>query len=334
VVGIKRQHARGVLEGLKKKNVMRFSINKCDGSVRLKLNKYYKKWKVTMSGEWSLYDTLINLNNPAKSTVEDELCNLEVTEDMIKADQVVNDVTCGLHPVTYRLHDCHLQVTSTEVEPALSQASTDAKDRKDSLKTTTTIGSNITTTSTEEEKTEEEVVVALDKKEEKKESEPPVLTIKSDATIVEGAILAKYRTQIMDKPPSPAKLRDALESYRVDQLTEAIDRMPVILKPKDPKTTIDGDYVLSLACGAAKNTHWWRTEEVGVVNEKKTQTEAERAVDWLRYCKDKHSRQCEIYPTLEVLAAETGRPLLELYAENDYLIKPLDEYKRLAEVTS
>jgi phage replication O-like protein O len=91
--------------------------------------------------------------------------------------------------------------------------------------------------------------------------EPPVLTIKSDATIVEGAILNKYRSQIADRPPAPAKIRDALEVYRVDQLTEAIDRMPLVLKPKKPTTVVDGNYVLALACGTAKNPGWWNGEE-------------------------------------------------------------------------
>jgi len=95
------------------------------------------------------------------------------------------------------------------------------------------------------------------------DQEPPVLTINSDARIIEGAILQKYRTQIMDRPPSPNALRDALESYTVDQLGEAIERMPIVLKPTDPTTVIDGNYALSLACGAAKNPHWWRQDDGG-----------------------------------------------------------------------
>jgi len=93
------------------------------------------------------------------------------------------------------------------------------------------------------------------------DEEEPYPTIKSDATIIEGAILAKFRNQIMDRPPSPNKVRDALESYRVDQLLEAIDRIPIVLKPKDVKTRIDGNYALSLAIGAAKNPSWWRPAE-------------------------------------------------------------------------
>jgi phage replication O-like protein O len=98
--------------------------------------------------------------------------------------------------------------------------------------------------------------------------EEPMLTIKSDATIVEGAILSKYRSQIMDKPPSPNALRDSLELYSVDQLTEAIDRMPAVLTSKNGKSVINGDYALSTACKYAKNTHWGRTD--GDVNGRQT----------------------------------------------------------------
>lgn len=70
---------------------------------------------------------------------------------------------------------------------------------------------------------------------------------------------------------------------------------------------------------------------VGVPIETKELTRAESIVEWLRYCADYHNRQHEIYPTLEALAAETGRPLLELFSENEYLTLSLDYYKEIAE---
>ena len=104
-----------------------------------------------------------------------------------------------------------------------------------------------------EETTTEEVVADLPSADEE-----PMLTIKSDATIIEGAILTKYRSQIMDRPPSPNALRDALESWRVDQLTEAIERMPLVLK-----NIRDGNGVLGLACKAAANPGWWSNDGDG-----------------------------------------------------------------------
>jgi len=100
----------------------------------------------------------------------------------------------------------------------------------------------------------------------------PHPNIKSDQTIIEGAVLAKYRAQIMDRPPSQNALRDALELYQVDQLEEAIERMPAVLK--DIK---DGNGVLGLACKAVKNPHWWRQDDGGNGKAKPTHEEAEKA---------------------------------------------------------
>ena len=91
------------------------------------------------------------------------------------------------------------------------------------------------------------------------ENEPePYPNIKSDQTIIEGLILAKYRAQIMDRPPSQNALRDALEKYPVDQLEEAIGRMPLALK----ESITDGNGVLGLACKAIENG-WWVPDDGG-----------------------------------------------------------------------
>lgn len=69
----------------------------------------------------------------------------------------------------------------------------------------------------------------------------------------------------------------------------------------------------------------------GIPIETKELTRAESIVEWLRYCAGYRNRQHEIYPTLEALAEETGRPLLELFSENEYLTLSLDYYKEIAE---
>jgi len=60
----------------------------------------------------------------------------------------------------------------------------------------------------------------------------------TDATVVVGLILNKYRSQIMDSTPSPNNMRIALEHYTVQQLTEAIGRTPMVLKAKKPATAL------------------------------------------------------------------------------------------------
>lgn len=88
--------------------------------------------------------------------------------------------------------------------------------------------------------------------------EEPIPNIRSDQVVIEGAIIAKYRSQIMEIPPSQTRLRDALELYSVDQLQEAIARMPDILRDGIQ----DGNGVLGLACKAIRNPHWWTNGEL------------------------------------------------------------------------
>ena len=139
-----------------------------------------------------------------------------------------------------------------------------------------------------EEKTTTEEVAAVPPSAE--EEEEPIPTIRNDEVTIEGLILSKYRGQIMDRPPSPSNLRAALEIYTVDQLEEAVGRMPPILQAKNPKTVIDGNYALSTACGAVEHPEWW-THGNGVdyveLNDKaQVESELKRAREYLEELKE------------------------------------------------
>lgn len=71
----------------------------------------------------------------------------------------------------------------------------------------------------------------------------------------------------------------------------------------------------------------------GSGGEFKVETQEEKIRSWLKYCSDPlfHNRHNQVYETLGDLAAETGKPLEEVYAENEYLRLPLADYKALSE---
>ena len=79
---------------------------------------------------------------------------------------------------------------------------------------------------------------------------------KSDRLVVQGAIVGKYKHQIANYLPTDPKTMDLLELYPVHQITEAIDRMPLALTPKDPKTKITGNYALGMSETWIKNPSW------------------------------------------------------------------------------
>lgn len=86
---------------------------------------------------------------------------------------------------------------------------------------------------------------------------------KSDRLRVMGAIQRRYSGQIGYNLPSEGKVRDLLELYAVDTIEEAIERLPLVLKPKDPKERITGDYVLGMVDKWAKNPSWGVPDEGG-----------------------------------------------------------------------
>lgn len=163
--------------------------------------------------------------------------------------------------------------------------------------------------SEEEKKTTTEAAVARPSVLE----EEPIPNIRSDQVVIEGAILAKYRSQIMEIPPSQTGLRDALELYSVDQLQEAIQRMPDILRDGIQ----DGNGVLGLACKAVRNPHWWTNGELqGEGRDEKQRLRDELQTDINSLERLEGQREMDGHkPGYEEIVADTKQRIKELEAQ-------------------
>lgn len=78
---------------------------------------------------------------------------------------------------------------------------------------------------------------------------------KSDRLVVQGAVLNRYRSQIMDRLPSDPATTTLLELYPVHQILEALERMPLVLTPKDNRA-VTGNYALGMVEKWIKNPSW------------------------------------------------------------------------------
>jgi len=91
-------------------------------------------------------------------------------------------------------------------------------------------------------------------------AEGQVLENKSDRLRVMGAIQKRYANQIMTSLPSERKIMDLLELYAIDKIEEAIERLPLVLTPKNLNTKITGDYVIGIIDKWVKNPAWGKPE--------------------------------------------------------------------------
>ncbi len=156
--------------------------------------------------------------------------------------------------------------------------------------------------------TEEVVAGDSDSKEE--------LRMSQKAKKIQELIAMKWGKQITTKPDIGA-CKDLLRAFRWDHsiLVCAITEGPEIL-----------DYPNSVMKMVGRIAERIERDNAGIKIE--PLTAAEDLVKHLRYCAKFPNRASEVYPTLEALAEEVGRPLDELYAENDFLLLKLPEYKR------
>lgn len=148
---------------------------------------------------------------------------------------------------------------------------------------------------------------------------PKDLRMHQKAIHIRKLIVQKWGKQIREEPTIGA-CKDLLRQFLWDHkiIVCAITEGPEILDYPDS--------VMKLVGRIAERIE---RESGGITTE--PLTEEQEIVKALRYCAQFPNRADQIYPLLEELAKETGRPLLELYAVNDYLLKSLEVYKAAAE---
>lgn len=141
------------------------------------------------------------------------------------------------------------------------------------------------------------------------------------ATKIQELITMKWGKQL-STPPDIEACKNLLRQFNWDHkiLVCAITEGPEVL-----------DYPNSVMKLVGKIAERIEIKNGGIVIE--SLTEEQKMVESLKYCaKFPHSRMSEIYPLLELLAAEIDKPILEVYAMNDYLSGSLESYKEAMEV--
>lgn len=166
-VGIPKQHGRRTAEKLRDKKVVKITFP--GNRIRLRLNKYYREWKIPMSAELILYEKLIRLNlnhinasqrngntsvteeNQRSATDSSGLQNNGNTSVTLE-DEGNTSVT---EKVTRLLPESNTSVTTTEDKATLSADSQPSKEKKERRKENTNTKSNLVTTGEGVEKSSE-----------------------------------------------------------------------------------------------------------------------------------------------------------------------------------
>lgn len=203
--GLPRQHLlsnkkrEGILEKLVKAEVVLVDYE----TKTLGLQKYYKRWKIRLKR---------NVSAPKfKKLIEYNLkCNLQVTNVTPWLQNDCNLQVTGLSPtgyndVTYRLQDQPLDPHDDKPEMGRKERK-EIKDNNDH---------DLFSPQNEDEK--KEILIGA---------------TASDHTILLGAIMRKWGSQIIHQPPL-AQITAALQEHARETLLEAIGRAPLVLKEPD-----------------------------------------------------------------------------------------------------